>query len=153
MIVWFQLDTIHLTARDPRWIGAWWLGFLVFGFIILVSSLLVLGFPRELPGAKERRQEHINKGNLRKANNLKKPSLKKILPELKNLLTNWTFVFNTLGLTSTLLYFGAVAPFIPKILQMKFGLKPENTGYALALMVTPTTASTLIMGRFFKFFF
>lgn len=41
-----------MTPRDPRWIGAWWLGFLMFGTMALVVSLLVFFFPRIIPKPK-----------------------------------------------------------------------------------------------------
>lgn len=41
-----------MTPRDPRWIGAWWLGFLMFGTMALVVSLLVFFFPRTIPKPK-----------------------------------------------------------------------------------------------------
>lgn len=41
-----------MTPRDPRWIGAWWLGFLMFGTMALVVSLLVFFFPRTIPTPK-----------------------------------------------------------------------------------------------------
>ena len=86
------------------------------------------------------REKHIKKGNIRRTKNDRKPSLKIILPELKDLLTNWTFLFNTLGLTATLLYVGALMPFYPKILVLKFGLVPEKIGYILGSMMTPAMA-------------
>lgn len=41
-----------MTPKDPRWIGAWWLGFLMFGTMALVVSLLVFFFPRTIPNSK-----------------------------------------------------------------------------------------------------
>ncbi|XP_028411530.1 solute carrier organic anion transporter family member 4A1-like isoform X2 [Dendronephthya gigantea] len=148
-----QPEGVNLTSRDPRWIGAWWLGFVIFGIVIFVFSLLILGFPRELPGAKKKREEHIKKGNIRRTKIDRKPSLRIIIPELKDLLTNWTFLFNTLGLTATLLYVGALMPFIPKILMLKFGLLPEQIGYILGSLMTPSmavgiTIGTLVLKRF-----
>ena len=103
-------------------------------------SILLLGFPRELPGAKELREEQIKKGNIRKVKNSGKPTLKQILPELKDMLTNGTFMFNTLGVTAAVFYFGAVVPFYPKILLLKFRLLPEKIGYILGTLMTPCTA-------------
>jgi hypothetical protein len=135
-----QPKGFNLTANDPRWIGAWWLGFVIFGILIFILSILLLGFPRELPGAKEMREEQIKKGNIRKVKNSEKPTLKRILPELRDLLKNGTFMFNTLGLTATLFYVGALFPFYPKILLLKFGVIPENVGYVLGTMITPCMA-------------
>jgi hypothetical protein len=129
-----------LTARDPRWIGAWWLGFVILGIFIFIFSIMILGFPREFPGSREMREEHIKKGNIRKVKNSVKPTLKMILPELKDLLTNWTFLFNTLGLTATLLYVGGLISFYPKILFLKFGILPQKIGYVLGAVMTPSMA-------------
>ncbi|EDV28797.1 uncharacterized protein TRIADDRAFT_20218 [Trichoplax adhaerens] len=38
-----------LNSSDPRWIGAWWLGYLIVGCITLVSSIFIFAFPYHLP--------------------------------------------------------------------------------------------------------
>jgi len=35
---------------DPRFIGAWWLGFLASGALLLIIVLLLMCYPKELPG-------------------------------------------------------------------------------------------------------
>ena len=98
---------------------------------------MFLGFPREMPGAKERRLEHIHQGHIRHGDATEKPRLKNILPELKNLLTNWTYLFNTIGLTFGLLYGASLTVFASKIFRLKFGLNPVKSGYVLSgLIVT-----------------
>ena len=98
----------------------------------------MLGFPKQMPGAKEIRQEAMKKGHVRKENSLKTPSLRMLLPELWSLFTNWTFIFNTFGLTILMLLAGGLLPFLPKSIMLLYGLKPEQAGYALALMLSPT---------------
>lgn len=39
-------------ANDPRWIGAWWLGPVVIGTLMFLSSIAMFSFPRELRGKK-----------------------------------------------------------------------------------------------------
>jgi hypothetical protein len=34
-----------LTPDDPQWIGAWWLGYLFIGLIMIVPSLALFFFP------------------------------------------------------------------------------------------------------------
>ncbi len=43
----YRLD---VTPTDPRWVGAWWIGFLAAGLAALSVVPLMLAFPRELPG-------------------------------------------------------------------------------------------------------
>ncbi|KAG8180415.1 hypothetical protein JTE90_022764 [Oedothorax gibbosus] len=38
--------------NDPRWVGAWWIGFLLEGFLFLLVTIPIIMFPRNLPGFK-----------------------------------------------------------------------------------------------------
>eukprot|EP00057_Strongylocentrotus_purpuratus_P006948 XP_011661422.1 PREDICTED: solute carrier organic anion transporter family member 4A1-like isoform X6 [Strongylocentrotus purpuratus] len=37
------------SPSDPGWVGAWWLGFVIAGFVIIALSIPIGLFPRELP--------------------------------------------------------------------------------------------------------
>ena len=39
---------VNLTPRHPSWIGAWWLGFVVFGTISILVSVPLIFFPRHI---------------------------------------------------------------------------------------------------------
>lgn len=62
----------NISPRDPRWLGAWWLGFLVFGGSGLVVGIPLLFFPRsfrqrvELEVAVSRQKETRNHDNMKK---------------------------------------------------------------------------------------
>lgn len=45
----FSAGNLDITPDDPRWIGAWWGGFLLCGALLFFSSLLMFGFPQSLP--------------------------------------------------------------------------------------------------------
>ncbi|NXY77135.1 SO2B1 protein, partial [Glareola pratincola] len=47
-------DDVQLTNKDPRWVGAWWLGFLVAASLVAVSAVPYFFFPREMP------KEHLS---------------------------------------------------------------------------------------------
>ena len=66
--------------------------------------------------------------------------LPKILGEL---LTNWTFVFNSLAFNSTLMFAEGLAPFIAKILVLRFGVDPQDVGKALNVAIVPP-----VIGKF-----
>ncbi|KAG5683743.1 hypothetical protein PVAND_013008 [Polypedilum vanderplanki] len=51
--------------KDPRWIGAWYIGWIVFAFILLLFAIAVSMFPKELPRAAVRKridEEKIKRG-------------------------------------------------------------------------------------------
>lgn len=87
-----------------------------------------------MPGAKQRRLKHIHQGHLMRADGVEKPRIRDFFPELKNLFTNWTFLFNGLGLTCSLLYGSSLVVFMAKIFRLKFGLDPVRAGYVVALL-------------------
>lgn len=47
--------TPTITTADQRWVGAWWLGWLVIGCLLAFGAFLVGMFPRALPRAAARR--------------------------------------------------------------------------------------------------
>lgn len=51
--------------KDPRWIGAWYIGWILFAIILVIFALSVSMFPKELPRAAVRRridEEKIKRG-------------------------------------------------------------------------------------------
>lgn len=42
-------DSISITHKDTRWVGAWWLGFLATGAVMLLAGIPFWFLPRSLP--------------------------------------------------------------------------------------------------------
>lgn len=50
---------ISLTSKDPRWVGAWWLGFLISAGAVTLAAIPYFFFPREMP--KEKQELHFRR--------------------------------------------------------------------------------------------
>lgn len=50
-----------ITSNDPRWLGAWWLGWIVLGIAMIFFAVLVGLFPRDMP---KRKKEGVPRGNV-----------------------------------------------------------------------------------------
>lgn len=46
-------DTISINHKDSRWVGAWWLGFLATGAVMLLAGIPFWFLPRSLPKQSE----------------------------------------------------------------------------------------------------
>ncbi|MGH0180070.1 UNVERIFIED_CONTAM: hypothetical protein FKN15_003255 [Acipenser sinensis] len=46
--VFIDTSKLDITPDDPRWIGAWWGGFLLCGALLFFSALFMFGFPQSL---------------------------------------------------------------------------------------------------------
>uniref|UniRef100_A0A2I3N9Z8 Solute carrier organic anion transporter family member n=2 Tax=Cercopithecinae TaxID=9528 RepID=A0A2I3N9Z8_PAPAN len=47
---------ISLTIKDPRWVGAWWLGFLIAAGSVALAAIPYFFFPKEMPKEKHELQ-------------------------------------------------------------------------------------------------
>ena len=52
-----------LTIQDKLWVGNWWIGFAIFGAICVLWSIWLLGFPKEFPLTKKRRELEVSAKN------------------------------------------------------------------------------------------
>ena len=99
--------------------------------------MALLGFPRELPGARERRARLIKEGTLPTKDNKIREKLKDIIPATWKLLKNPVFIFNALGLAASTFAAGGVVPFIVKVLYHKFNLNPAMAGLVMGIALIP----------------
>ena len=65
--------------------------------MLLVSGIMLLGYPRALPGARERKRRMLESGELRPSDEKVKIGLKGMLVVVFKLITNATYMFLTLG--------------------------------------------------------
>ena len=40
---------VSITPEDPRWVGAWWVGFLIASALFLVAAIPISAYGAELP--------------------------------------------------------------------------------------------------------
>lgn len=92
--------TPTITAKDPRWLGAWWLGWVILGALMLIFSFFIGMFPKELPKRKKpvidaadyEQKEFIEHKNDLNATKTEKPDLKSMfipIPFLPNIAKNF----------------------------------------------------------------
>ena len=98
---------------------------------MFLTAILLLGFPRELPGSAKMRAQAIEKGHLPKRDNKLRGKWKDIVPATSHLLKNITYLSNSLALAASSLYGGAVSAFIAKFVVVKYAVNPGTSGPTL----------------------
>ncbi|XP_026841496.1 solute carrier organic anion transporter family member 5A1 isoform X1 [Drosophila persimilis] len=120
-----------ITNKDPRWLGAWWLGWILLTVILLISAFFVGMFPKEMPSARARRI----KAGTGVESQLGERSFKDMVQTLKRLAVNKVYIYKTIG--SNLYFFGYMPYWIftPKYIEIQF-----RQSAAMANMATGTVA-------------
>ncbi|KAJ8392306.1 hypothetical protein AAFF_G00076700 [Aldrovandia affinis] len=118
-------DSVTITPKDARWVGAWWLGFLVSSAIMFLAGLPFWFFPRP------RSCPNVAKGFL--------PSLKKLLctPSYALLLCGNVLKFNS---------FTGLFTFKAKYMEQQFGQSAARANFLLGVLNLPAFAVGIFLG-------
>ena len=130
-VIWFQPKAVSLTPLDPRWVGAWWMGFFLLSWPLIFSGVLLLCFPKEMPTFKKKREQALKEGDLPTANDNMGKSIRGFATATLDLLKNATYVFTVLGVTVRTFFGSAIGSFFAKIVLLKFG----GTSFQIALSI------------------
>jgi hypothetical protein len=111
---------------DPRWIGSWWMGFLVVGACLLAAAPWLMLFPQRLPGT------NADAKAIAKGNDPEPETPTQWLEELtgvtKRLFSNRLWVLNLMS--SIFVLFGVIgyAQFVPKYIEYHFRQRASTSG-------------------------
>ncbi|XP_064547351.1 solute carrier organic anion transporter family member 74D [Drosophila montana] len=108
-------------ASDPRWIGAWWLGPVAIGSLMLLASIAMFSFPKQLRG-KQQAQATAAAVGASAPELEEKPKLKDFPKTVRRQLSNDILMFRTASCVFHLLPIAGLYTFLPKYLETQFRL-------------------------------
>lgn len=108
-----------MTPESKVWIGAWWLGFLIFSFICFLIAIPLIGYPKSLPGSEK--LERISEAHKNQTSQTF-TKLKEIPKAIRSLARNPTFIFLNLAGASEGLVISGFAVFLPKQIENQFSV-------------------------------
>ncbi|XP_038174536.1 solute carrier organic anion transporter family member 1A5-like isoform X2 [Arvicola amphibius] len=136
-------DDLTITPTDTRWVGAWWLGFLICAGVNVLTSIPFFFLPNTLP--KEGLEDNADVTNSnkeekhqRKAKKEKRGITKDFLPFMKSLFCNPIYVLFILVSVLQISSLAVTFVFTPKYLEQQFG---KSTAEIVFLMVAGLTTS------------
>ncbi|KAK3798827.1 hypothetical protein RRG08_007184 [Elysia crispata] len=147
--------SMGLDTNNPKWVGRWWLGFIISGIFAALLSLPLLAFPRSLPGAEKyaaQRGKEVHAQSLADDTG-KSPGLRDILLSIRLLLTNVPFMLINLAAAADGVVVAGFSTFMPKFIEYQFGYPAGTAAFYVGLVVVPTgggatLASGYIVRRF-----
>ncbi|KAM4672338.1 solute carrier organic anion transporter family member 1C1-like [Amazona ochrocephala] len=155
-----DLGSITITPQDSRWVGAWWLGFLIGGVISFLAAIPFCFLPKSLKKPKANNDQTSyglleNIGSTKKKLTAAKPKqrkwsviLKDFYTSLKKVLSNrMYFTF----MCCSLLQFNSFIGFLtykPKYMEQQYGQSTAKSNFLIGLTSLPPIGLGIFLGGF-----
>uniref|UniRef100_A0A1E1XJ76 Solute carrier organic anion transporter family member n=1 Tax=Amblyomma aureolatum TaxID=187763 RepID=A0A1E1XJ76_9ACAR len=122
---------------DPRWVGAWWFGYIFIGLGIVVSTLPMLFFPKKIRSKSEANKEDaVSKGKSLRT------EIREGLQGLGRLARNPVYVFRLLGAIASYIALAGYYISFPRYTQHQF----SQTASKASLLAGPTYILSNVVG-------
>ncbi|XP_029910209.1 solute carrier organic anion transporter family member 3A1 [Myripristis murdjan] len=166
--IFIDTSRLGITPDDPRWIGAWWAGFLLCGALLFFSALLMFGFPQSLPvregeGGADSEQAMLppsvntdyetpkpSNGVVRNHEPANSPTCcqqLRVIPKVtKHLLSNPVFTCIILAACMEIGVVAGFAAFLGKYLEQQFNLTTTSANQLLGMTAIPCACLGIFMG-------
>ncbi|XP_056271715.1 solute carrier organic anion transporter family member 3A1 [Pseudoliparis swirei] len=166
--IFIDTEKLGITPEDPRWIGAWWAGFLLCGALLFCSALFMFGFPQSLPTSEREEgadSEQVmlppslspdyetpkpSNGVVRNHEPANSPTCcqqLRVIPKVtKHLLSNPVFTCIVLAACMEIAVVAGFAAFLGKYLEQQFSLTTSSANQLLGMTAIPCACLGIFMG-------
>ena len=144
-----------LEESDPGWVGAWWIGFIIFGIISLLISIPFFMFPEKYPDTDFIQEERIKQMSIKYKREISKEDLnikfhlKELPRQLVGLLVNVPFMCVSISYALETLVAAGISSFIPKYFETQFGLTASTSGLITGAIGIPSAIVGIMLGKLF----
>ncbi|XP_053160129.1 solute carrier organic anion transporter family member 4C1-like [Hemicordylus capensis] len=150
--------SLYIDPEDPRWVGAWWISFVVCCFCVWLLIVPFSYFPKHLPGTSKIKAEKISEAHHSGSDRNKEygdlgKSMKDFPMTLWRLLRNPVLMCLVIGSALESSVATSFATFLPKFIEQQFGYTPSYSATLAGLVLIPGAAigqiiSGVIVSRF-----
>uniref|UniRef100_A0A4W3JUV3 Solute carrier organic anion transporter family member n=1 Tax=Callorhinchus milii TaxID=7868 RepID=A0A4W3JUV3_CALMI len=155
--IFIDVTKLDITQDDPRWIGAWWAGFLLCAGLLFFSSLFMFGFPQAMPKRQHTLSKSVQQPMLPNKSQKEQPkpregvlskSCEKLQILTKQLLTNPVFTCVVLSACMEVAAISGFAAFLGKYLERQFGLSASYANQFIGVTAVPCVCLGIFLGGF-----
>ncbi|XP_067860671.1 solute carrier organic anion transporter family member 1C1-like [Heptranchias perlo] len=150
--------SLTITPKDTRWVGAWWLGFLLAGVISILAAIPLFFFPKTMPiegkGKKrlcrsmKRAEEEDYSGPSHTSPRSSKLSsvAKDFLPSVKSLICNPIYFLILLQSVLQVSSIMGMLIFRPKFIEQHYGQTASRANLLVGIVSVPPVAIGIFCG-------
>ncbi|XP_021044523.1 solute carrier organic anion transporter family member 1A4-like [Mus pahari] len=146
-------DDLTITPTDTRWVGAWWIGFLVCAGVNILASIPFFFFPKTLPkeglqdnghGTENAKEEKHRE----KAKEENQGITKDFFPFMKSLSCNPIYMLFILISVLQITTFISTFNFLSKYLEQQFGKSTAEVVFFIGLYTLPAISIGYLIAGF-----
>uniref|UniRef100_A0A672JKM1 Solute carrier organic anion transporter family member n=1 Tax=Salarias fasciatus TaxID=181472 RepID=A0A672JKM1_SALFA len=160
-----KMETISITPADSRWVGAWWLGYLIAGVITLLSAIPFWFLPRSLPISGPRAPEkctqeqtsfikdspllkhkYPNYKDRKRVLNLALHGRENFIPTVRTLLAHPVFLIYLCVTIIQLNSLIGMVTYKPKYIEQHFRQSASNANFLMGMINIPAVALGMFSG-------
>ncbi|KAM6961214.1 solute carrier organic anion transporter family member 1C1-like [Aplochiton taeniatus] len=157
-----DMESLTITPGDARWVGAWWLGYLITGTITLVSAVPFWFLPKSLPMPVEKHDANCSPEQTRFIKDSPGPAMehkfrpeeppnfhemaKEFVPSLRALLGNPVYI---VYLCVTIIQFNSLIGMVtykPKYIEQHYGQSASKANFLMGAINIPAVALGMFSG-------
>ncbi|XP_047722411.1 solute carrier organic anion transporter family member 1C1 isoform X2 [Prionailurus viverrinus] len=154
-----NLDHIMITPKDPQWVGAWWLGYLIAGIVSLLAAVPFWCLPKSLPRPRSREDSNSSseksKFIMDDRTDYQTPHGEKskimemardFLPSLKNIFGNPLYLLYLCASTVQFNSLFGMVTYKPKYIEQQYGQSASKANFVIGLINIPAVALGIFSG-------
>ncbi|MBN3284766.1 SO4C1 protein, partial [Polyodon spathula] len=146
-----QLQDVALSPEDPRWVGAWWIGYLIGLPAAWLLIVPFLGFPKHLPGTAKIHAEKVSQVHHDGSEDIMKQkdvgkSFQDLPLSLKLLLKNPVFMCLSLTASSEGIASFGTSVFFIKFIENQYGKTASISSLIAGCVLIPGAAIGQVLG-------
>ncbi|XP_030876834.1 solute carrier organic anion transporter family member 1B3 isoform X2 [Leptonychotes weddellii] len=151
-----DLSNIRITPKDSRWVGAWWLGFLVAGMLSIMSSIPFFFLPKNLDKSQNEtsldllktNEERTHMADVTNHGQNVSENISGFFQSLKCILTNPLYVIlQCLSLMLASSHIGVIT-YVSKYIEQQYGYSTSEANILLGSLTLPTVATGIFIGGY-----
>ncbi|XP_048736625.2 solute carrier organic anion transporter family member 4A1-like [Ostrea edulis] len=151
----FDRVSVDFDAQDPRWVGAWWFGFIFTAILFIIIAIPISLYPKSMPGSEKYRVDnkpkHPDNDKLTLCQ-LAAKLFKLFIKTFLNLLKNPVFMLLNLAGSSQTLIIAGVGAFSFKFLTEQYNLNFDDSGYLIGGLILVGSFGMFLGGLLVKIF-
>ncbi|XP_044142967.1 solute carrier organic anion transporter family member 2B1 isoform X1 [Bufo gargarizans] len=152
----FPASEIVLTPSDPRWIGAWWLGFIVAASVVALASIPYFFFPKEMTKQQVKHESADEskpglmdafKNNPDRSEPLSLAQFIRVFPKvLLRTLKNPIYILVVLAQANLSAMICGLATFMAKFLERQFSVTASLANLLIGSVNIPGAMAGIVLG-------